>query len=727
MAQVLALKHSTTWFGNTFGGGPNWVQNFAQGMSVDPDGNVYVASKWDEGGREFGIYRDGKIAGAIPDTHGWGTGGGRAIAASNSYIFIAHSQGNEGGGLKGEQYPPAGKTWYGVSRRNRDGSHAPFEGGRGRFKDMVVLHESETPRQVLGMATHGGKLFVSDTTQHEVKIFDAASMKSTGSFPVDFPQHIAADAQGNLWILHSAAMAPAMPTTHIEREQRISRFSPQGGRLGIEVPLHGGLARFGGIQGFCLAPGERMLIALGRGLGDPENRIEVVENINGEPRRAKNPRVPRTAKPTIGFDDNLYLGERGGMMSGPVPGKAGPWRFPNIVGVGVDRAGNLYVGCDQDGGGTVLRCFAPDGRGGWDKMKWELLGLEFVDGADATRSSDGTDVWTTENRYTLDWSKPVGKQWTWRAQTVDPARFPLDPRLHEGHHNISNPLLRTLNGKPFLIARGMFSQAIVFYKIEGEIAVPSAMIARHPYREVGWKKVEQPDGRWIWRDASGDGAPQKSEFVSDAKSDPEFWAQWVDERGGVWQGWQDKTPSSIKYLPLLGLDARGNPIYDRAKEQSWPMPDGMTHLLRLEYLPATDTLYLSGHTTERPKTGGEWGQVGTEVWRVDNWLKGNRAPTWRAVLPYGGEGEANRNIKSMCVEGDHFFAVEGRKAIVHVYSLKDGQEIGTMAPGPEVSKESGWIDFPDAIRAFKRKSGEYLVFVEEDWKGKIITYRWKPA
>jgi hypothetical protein len=49
-----------------------------------------------------------------------------------------------------------------------------------------------------------------------------------------------------------------------------------------------------------------------------------------------------------------------------------------------------------------------------------------------------------------------------------------------------------------------------------------------------------------------------------------------------------------------------------------------------------------------------------------------------------------------------------------------------MTPGPEVGRESGWVDFPDAIRAYRRKDGEYLVFVEEDWKGKIMVYRWKP-
>ncbi len=33
---------------------------------------------------------------------------------------------------------------------------------------------------------------------------------------------------------------------------------------------------------------------------------------------------------------------------------------------------------------------------------------------------------------------------------------------------------------------------------------------------------------------------------------------------------------------------------------------------------------------------------------------------------------------------------------------------------------------PYAVQAFKRKNGEYLVLVEEDWRGKNLLYRWKP-
>jgi len=55
------LNYRTTWLGNSFGGGPKWVQNFNEQMQVLPDGTVYLASFWDEGGREVGVYRDGDV------------------------------------------------------------------------------------------------------------------------------------------------------------------------------------------------------------------------------------------------------------------------------------------------------------------------------------------------------------------------------------------------------------------------------------------------------------------------------------------------------------------------------------------------------------------------------------------------------------------------------------------------------------------------------------------
>jgi hypothetical protein len=38
----------------------------------------------------------------------------------------------------------------------------------------------------------------------------------------------------------------------------------------------------------------------------------------------------------------------------------------------------------------------------------------------------------------------------------------------------------------------------------------------------------------------------------------------------------------------------------------------------------------------------------------------------------------------------------------------------------------GWVDIPYGYHARKRANGEYLIFVEDDWKSKVLMYRWDP-
>ena len=82
------LRYTTSWVGNTFGGGPRWVQNAAESMQVLPDGTLVVGSFWDEGGREVGLYKDGDVVGQLPDTH---MRAGFAVAANDRYVFYAHT------------------------------------------------------------------------------------------------------------------------------------------------------------------------------------------------------------------------------------------------------------------------------------------------------------------------------------------------------------------------------------------------------------------------------------------------------------------------------------------------------------------------------------------------------------------------------------------------------------------------------------------------------------
>lgn len=57
---------------------------------------------------------------------------------------------------------------------------------------------------------------------------------------------------------------------------------------------------------------------------------------------------------------------------------------------------------------------------------------------------------------------------------------------------------------------------------------------------------------------------------------------------------------------------------------------------------------------------------------------------------------------------------------------RGGSGAGSFAPGPEVGGGAGWEDPPYAISAMRRKNGESLRFVKEDWRGKNLLYRWTP-
>jgi hypothetical protein len=172
------------------------------------------------------------------------------------------------------------------------------------------------------------------------------------------------------------------------------------------------------------------------------------------------------------------------------------------------------------------------------------------------------------------------------------------------------------------------------------------------------------------------------------------------------------------------LDAYGSPIYSSDASETIPMPAPFNKLTRIKYFPEQDVMYLGGYTSERPHTGKEWGIVGTEIVRYDNW-KTTRKMRWRVALPYAPPDYGKMWLKAMDVAGDRVFAVNSPTAEVYVYDAATGASVTKLTPGPEVQGESGWIDIPYGLRAFRRANGEYVVFVEEVWKAKVIMYRLK--
>ena len=681
------LTYTTHWLGNTFGGGDSWVQNYAEGLAVAADGTCYVCSEWDEGGREIGIYRDGKVVGKVEETHGWGRGGGQAVAVSDKWLYVGMTQ--EGGYKHPEKnkngelvFPAEWKLWFGIRRCTLDGKAAPFPGGAGwgeAFRAVTeVAVEKGKPRprgHVAGLWAHGGELFASDPAGGLIRVYDEETMAEKRRFRAFTP--------GRLCVLRGLLHV-------VEDGARVAAYELTGRRTGQVLEEDD-------VKPGAIAP-------------TPEGRLMVVEegprqqvlfyNMGGVPKLIR------------------AMGEWGGVWSLPEPGAAGPIRFARPTGVGADAAGNFYIACNPPRGGCVLRSVRPDR----ETLRWELLGLEFVDVADVDPTSDGTDLYTADGRYALDLTKPPGQSWRWVAQTVAPFDWPHDLRLHHGNHLQCGTQLRVIGGKKFLILRGMWQHLLGVYALNGHIATPAAVLSAGPYRDGDFSPPGQPEkGAWLWRDANGDGRMTADEYAAAPVPQGEFWASYVDERGDIWQGARD---GRLHHWRCEGLDERGIPRWDPAKVETERVPGEITDFLRLEYLAGQDVMLLGGQTAERKLTGGEWGTVGTELFCYEAWSKSaERKLRWRIPLAYE---PGKKWAVSLAAAGDFAFTVDCKSAEVSVFSLKDGSTVGTLRPGPEVHGESGWVDFRDALRAYRKKDGTYLVTVEEDAKGKCLVYHVKP-
>lgn len=64
-------------------------------------------------------------------------------------------------------------------------------------------------------------------------------------------------------------------------------------------------------------------------------------------------------------------------------------------------------------------------------------------------------------------------------------------------------------------------------------------------------------------------------------------------------------------------------------------------------------------------------------------------------------------------------------AFVKVYRLSDLSFTGNLVPEHELG-EVGLLDLVESVRANRRGNGEYVVFLEDDAKAKIVMFRWKP-
>lgn len=697
-----ALPHVTSWIGNTYPGSKKWVQQDIRALTVTADGTVFTNVEWEEGGGNVGEYRDGELVRYARHTHGWGNMGGEAIAANSRYLFIGMQVHNEGGGLKDPgTWPPKGRKWYGVSRRSRADISRPaaFSGGKGGQGDtlkesfLAVAEVSDATKAALpGLCADETRLYVADPHSSQIKIYDAETMQPVGSWRVDQVGPMALSPAGEVWLLQPKAGA---------RPARLLRFHARDGEMTPRLSLPESISPVA----FCFAPDGRIAVAD----DSPAQQVQIFE-------------AARHALRKTGS-----LGQPGGIYSGTA-GAPGDWKFNRLTAIGFDARTNFYAAHNgqSGGGGTVLESYRPDGQ-----LNWRLHGLTFVDMADVDPARD-TEVFTKEEHFTLRYGQPAGREWIYQGFTLHRFKYPEDPRLHLWS---AGAWVRRIQDRRFLFVNDMNAERLQVYRFapetEGEIAVPTALFSgRTIQTQHGWPPHQPAQGAWSWHDANGNGAFEAGEYEGESADAPRYQGWWVDRAGAIWVATETR---GLRCFPAPDLDARGLPRWPAARLLVFDHPAEFSEVKRLRYEPDTDTLYLGGTTTEHRNQ--HWKPMGPVLARYDGWLKGNRTPRWKRVAPYvtGSQGHGSCEPMGFDVAGDYLFVPytgasrpHGVKTgHVEVFRTLDGAPVGHFEPSEEVG-EIGLQDIRECLRAHRRADGEYLVFLEDDYKAKIVMFRWKP-
>lgn len=704
-----ALPVVTSWLGNTYPGAERWVPQDIDALCVAPDGRLFSNVHWEEGGGNCTAFKDGEVLGCARHTHGWGHQGGYAVAANARHLFISGRMNNENGNLADpDTWPPKGFDWIGVSRRTLGDIRqaAPFpgaKGGKGGTLKNAFLAVDEVPLEskaldrrsanITGLCASSDRLWISCPYDATIKVFDADAMTRVAVWPFERAGALALSPSGKLWALQTG------DTNHPPRVVALDGHGREEPReIRFEARTEPTAA--------CFTPDGRLLVAD----DGPRQQILIFDNLDTAPRLCG----------TIGCAGGIHADKAGAVA---------PLKFNRPRAIACDAAGVLFVAHQGStgGGSTVLEAYAPDLA-----LHWRLFGQTFVDMADVDPADD-TRVFTKEERFEMDYSRPRGQEAAYRAYTVDHFRYPDDPRLHIWS---AGAWVRRIGGKPFLFVSDMNSDRLQVYRFgsgpTAELAIPSGLFCRTGSRRDAWPPTQPAAGEWIWRDADGDGAFGAGEFESSPADAPTAQGLWVDAAGDIWRASETQ---GIRQFPCGGLDAHGNPQWSLATARPFPHPAGFRQVKRLRYDPATDTLFIGGTTEEHRNQ--HWKPMGPVLARYDNWARsgGKAPPRWRIVLPYktGSSGHESCEPMGFDVAGDYLFApytgasktLGVRTGRVEVFRIEDGRPVGHFEPSSDIG-EIGLQDIRECLRAHRRADGEYLIFLEDDYKAKIVLYRWRP-
>ena len=187
----------------------------------------------------------------------------------------------------------------------------------------------------------------------------------------------------------------------------------------------------------------------------------------------------------------------------------------------------------------------------------------------------------------------------------------------------------------------------------------------------------------------------------------------------------------IRYYAAKDLDDKGN-INWESKPKLLPHPAEFKEVKRIRFSHSSDTLYVGGTTDQYQNQ--HWKPMGPVLACYEGILKGEPRLKWKIVLPYavGSKGHSSCEPMGFDVASDLIFVpytgaskeAKVKTGRVEIFKASDGSPVGHVEPGENVG-EVGLQDIRECLRAVKRRNGEYLVMLEDDYKAKVLLYRVK--
>lgn len=454
---------------------------------------------------------------------------------------------------------------------------------------------------------------------------------------------------------------------------------------------------------------------------------------------------------TFGDSGGIYAKKKIGMKTYKY-GQVGPKRFNFIRGIVIDTPGNIYVANtgnpEQGTGGSDIRKFSHIDS----SLVWQTLGLAFLNTGDADPASGGTSISVTGKRTTMDYTKAPGSSWTYSSVTIDPFKWPYDPRFMMQLQNVYE---RRIQGKRFQYSTDMQGEVVYVLRFvdSSEVGIPTAFFnmssdLQLPFRigtdtAPNWVRVFDSPKRWYWVDRNGDGIAQANEYGiynNYAHFQPDID---IDENGNIWQvgtGIPDTTNKIGGVTEIIAgtLDINGVPLFNMTNIKHFAIPyvENMGKALRIKHVIANDVLYLA----TAPVTN-QW--YPTKLHIYDHFTTIRQNEVCVLDLGYNDNGQSSINLDvntetmtlpySITADADYVYVTyldRGRysriRGEITVYNAHTCQPKGWIAPTAVTEGYAGAIDMRASLHVTNGIAGSKIILQEEDAAGKVMVYRWYP-